>query len=176
MSRGYYRASMDDIATLAGVTKPVLYHHFSSKLGLYLALIDRQNEKLLSHISAALAAPAETPYERVRATVAAYFEYVECGDSAFRLIFDHDAARDIQVRERLERSAAQCAAIIGEVIASVTPLPRAQTELLGRALAGMAQLTARARLEEPSGVTSSEAVDLVAGLAWHGLKRLPTVE
>ena len=33
--RGYHAAAMDDIAEAAGVSKPVLYQHFSSKLELY---------------------------------------------------------------------------------------------------------------------------------------------
>jgi len=39
-TRGYHAAAMDDIADAAGVSKPVLYQHFESKLDLYLALLD----------------------------------------------------------------------------------------------------------------------------------------
>ena len=35
--QGYHAAAMDDIADAAGVSKPVLYQHFPSKLDLYLA-------------------------------------------------------------------------------------------------------------------------------------------
>ena len=38
---GYHATSMDDIAERAGVSKPVLYQHFDSKLDLYLALAAR---------------------------------------------------------------------------------------------------------------------------------------
>ena len=37
VNRGYHAAGMDEIADRAGVSKPVLYQHFSSKLELYLA-------------------------------------------------------------------------------------------------------------------------------------------
>ena len=37
---GYYAAGMDVIAERAGVSKPILYQHFPSKLDLYLALLD----------------------------------------------------------------------------------------------------------------------------------------
>ena len=40
MDRGYHAAGMDEIADAAGVTKPVLYQLFPSKLELYLALLD----------------------------------------------------------------------------------------------------------------------------------------
>ncbi|HTY27498.1 MAG TPA: helix-turn-helix domain-containing protein, partial [Mycobacterium sp.] len=34
VDRGYHAAGMDEIADRAGVSKPVLYQHFSSKLDL----------------------------------------------------------------------------------------------------------------------------------------------
>ena len=38
--RGYHPTSMEEIADGAGVTKPVIYQHFDSKLDLYLAVLD----------------------------------------------------------------------------------------------------------------------------------------
>ena len=46
-SRGYHAAAMDDIAETAGVSKPVLYQHFPSKLDLYLALLDASCDSLV---------------------------------------------------------------------------------------------------------------------------------
>lgn len=37
--RGYAATSVREIVEMAGVTKPVLYYHFGSKEGLYLALL-----------------------------------------------------------------------------------------------------------------------------------------
>ncbi|MGH9249663.1 MAG: helix-turn-helix domain-containing protein, partial [Acidimicrobiales bacterium] len=37
--RGFHDASMNDIAEAAGVTKPVLYQHFTSKRGLFSELL-----------------------------------------------------------------------------------------------------------------------------------------
>jgi AcrR family transcriptional regulator len=45
---GYHAAGMDHIAERAGVTKPVLYQHFPSKLDLYLALLDAAIGDLLT--------------------------------------------------------------------------------------------------------------------------------
>jgi AcrR family transcriptional regulator len=38
--RGYRATTMDDIAEAAGVTKPLVYQHFSSKRALYLELVN----------------------------------------------------------------------------------------------------------------------------------------
>ena len=37
---GYHATSMDSIAASIGVSKPVLYQHFESKLDLFLTVLD----------------------------------------------------------------------------------------------------------------------------------------
>ena len=54
---------MDDIAEAAGVTKPLLYQHFSSKRSLYLELVDSIAKDLLIAISTA-AAGADGPRQQ----------------------------------------------------------------------------------------------------------------
>jgi AcrR family transcriptional regulator len=39
-NRGYNQASVDDICAEAGISKGAFYHHFESKLALFLALLD----------------------------------------------------------------------------------------------------------------------------------------
>src|SRR5213080_1520603 len=67
VANGYHAAAMDDIAERAGVSKPVLYQHFPGKLELYLALLDRQAEKLGQAVHEALDATGDNR-ERVAAT------------------------------------------------------------------------------------------------------------
>src|SRR5579862_7976101 len=45
--RGYSATTMDDIAETAGVTKPLVYQHFSSKRALYLELADSIAQELV---------------------------------------------------------------------------------------------------------------------------------
>src|SRR5271163_934577 len=54
VERGYHAAGMDEIAERAGVSKPVLYPHFSSKLELYSAVLQRHVENLVSGVRQAL--------------------------------------------------------------------------------------------------------------------------
>jgi AcrR family transcriptional regulator len=53
---GYHAAAMDEIADRAGVSKPVLYQHFPSKLDLYLAVLDLHVDSLVYTIQRAIAA------------------------------------------------------------------------------------------------------------------------
>jgi len=54
VDHGYHAAGMDEIADRAGVSKPVLYQHFSSKLELYLAVLHRHVDNLVSGVQEAL--------------------------------------------------------------------------------------------------------------------------
>ena len=54
VAQGYHAAAMDDIAERAGVSKPVLYQHFPSKLELYLALLDESVSTLVDTMRDAL--------------------------------------------------------------------------------------------------------------------------
>src|ERR1700755_273098 len=85
VAQGFHAAAMDDIAEKAGVSKPVLYQHFPGKRDLYLALLDESAESLLDAVRAALASTHDNKL-RVRATVGAYYHYVEDVTGAFRLV------------------------------------------------------------------------------------------
>ena len=65
-AKGYHAAAMDDIAATAGISKPVLYQHFDSKLDLYLALLDQACDSLVDVVQEALvrAAPGNFSLQR----------------------------------------------------------------------------------------------------------------
>ena len=66
---------MEDVAEAAGVTKPVLYQHFSSKRDLYRELLDQVGNQLVDAVTTAVS--AETgPRAQVEAGFAAYFRFV----------------------------------------------------------------------------------------------------
>ncbi len=172
VQQGYHAAAMDDIADRAGVSKPVLYQHFPSKLELYLALLDSSTADLLGAVRGALASTHDNKL-RVEATIAAYFEFVDRDDAPFRLVFESDLTSEPAVRERVDRVNMQCAEAIAEVIAEDTALPHEQATLLGTALAGMAQVTARYWLADRGSIPREEAARLVAQLSWRGLGAFP---
>jgi AcrR family transcriptional regulator len=174
-AQGYHAAAMDDIAEKAGVSKPVLYQHFPGKRDLYLALLDESAESLLDAVRTALASTADNKL-RVRATMRAYYTYVEDTTGAFRLVFESDFTGEPDVRERVDNVGRQCAEMIAAVIAEDTGLPPAESRLLGAALAGVAQVTARTWTAEGSSIPREEAIDLVASLVWRGIKGVPLRE
>src|SRR2546422_9676359 len=53
-ARGYHATAMRDIATAAGITKPVLYDHVASKQQLYITLIEGARDELTAGTAPAL--------------------------------------------------------------------------------------------------------------------------
>ncbi len=175
-SKGYHAAAMDDIADAAGVSKPVLYQHFPSKLDLYLALLDQSCERLAEVVEEALAS-TEDNADRVIATVAAFYEFVSSESGDFRFIFESDLTGDRAVQQRLSQVNAEISDAIAEVIAEDTSLPVRQAKLLAVCLVGIAQVSARYWISGGrSTVTLEEAKHLVSNLAWRGISGFPLTE
>src|SRR6266508_6173993 len=74
--RSYHDASIDEICRRAGVTPPVLYDHFASKLELHRRLLERTRNELLELWRENLAGdePAE---ERIPRAIDAWAGYVQ---------------------------------------------------------------------------------------------------
>ncbi len=169
---GYHAAAMDEIADRAGVSKPVLYQHFPSKLDLYLAVLDLHVDSLVYTIQRAIASTHDNA-DRVRATVDAYFNFIEEEGEAYRLLFESDMNVEPAVRERLSRMTYDCAAAVSAIIAADTGIPEEAAMLLGVGLIGTAQFTARYWLERDGRVPRKAAADLVANLQWRGISGYP---
>lgn len=75
-NKGYHKATMDDIASEAGLTKGAIYWHFKNKRELFKFLIENRLKELDELISFALSS-AVPPPERILATVRACLDYYE---------------------------------------------------------------------------------------------------
>jgi AcrR family transcriptional regulator len=67
--------SMDEIASEAGVTKPILYRHFGDKDGLYEALAQRYVDELMHELDRD--SKAGDARDRLASRIDAYLSYVE---------------------------------------------------------------------------------------------------
>jgi AcrR family transcriptional regulator len=169
---GYHAASMDEIAERASVSKPVLYQHFPSKLDLYLAVLDLHIDSLVFAIQKAIASTRDNR-NRVKATIEAYFGFIEGEGEAFRLLFESDMSVEPQVRERLERMSYDCAVAVSAVISADTGLPKDESMILAIGLIGCAQITARHWLEKGGKIDRAQASTLISSLLWRGISGFP---
>jgi AcrR family transcriptional regulator len=172
---GYHSAAMDEIADRAGVSKPVLYQHFPSKLDLYLAVLDTHIDSLVFAIQRAIQSTPDNA-KRVQATIGAYFDFIEAEGEAFRLLFESDMNVEPAVRERLNRMTYDCAAAVSAVISLDTGLPQEAAMLLGVGLIGSAQVTARHWLERDSKLSREQAQALATNIIWRGISGFPRNE
>ena len=78
--------------------------------------------------------------------------------------------------ERIEGVALTCGEALAEVIAADTDLSDADAHLLGMALTGMAQVSARYWLSRGDLVPREEAARIVGQLAWRGIGGFPKSE
>lgn len=172
VARGYHGTAMDDIADQAGVSKPVLYQHFPSKLELYLALLDEQIDGLIRRIRKALQATADNQ-QRVEGAVAAYFDFVDSESEAFRLLFESDLRNDEAVRERVRTFVNACLGDAAAVIAEDTGASAERALLLSAGLTGLAEMSARWWLDHRDSVPRTDAVAMMSALAWRGISGFP---
>ncbi|MEU7055030.1 TetR/AcrR family transcriptional regulator [Streptomyces sp. NPDC046197] len=131
--RGYMAASMDEIAELAGVSKPLVYLYLNSKEDLFTACIRREATALTEAVRAGVrpGLPADRQlWEGLRA----FFTHTAEHPDGWTVLH-------LQARTHGEPFAAEIAAMRTEIVAFVTQLiavaaREARPQALGRARAG----------------------------------------
>ena len=124
--RGYDATRLDDVASAAGVTKPILYRHFDSKDELYLALLERHRDDLGSFAGAI---PGQgPPEERLRIVLELWFAYVEAHSYAWKMLF-RDSGGSPEIQAFRVDVHARARAVLVEMIRSLTEVPIPQREL-----------------------------------------------
>ena len=104
--RGFAKASMDELARRAGVTKPVIYELFGSKEGLFEACLEGLAMRLSESIAEAARGADEAgdgpdPERRLRAGGVAFLRFASENRVAYELLYEgrfSDAA--VRVRKR----------------------------------------------------------------------------
>ena len=166
--RGFHATSMDDLATAAGVTKPVLYQHFRSKRALYVELLEQVGRQLLNELGRATSS-ASSGREQVERGLAAYFRWVAVNPSAFRLMFGTSLRSDAEFATIVEQ-------VLSAAVEAVTPLididgPPEQRAVLANAIVGLAESTSRRALADGGAVEDAEQLARwLAELTWFGLR------
>jgi AcrR family transcriptional regulator len=170
--RGYHASGMDEISECAGVSKPVLYQHFPSKLDLYLAVLEGYIDSLVSGVRQALRSTTDNK-QRVRAAVAAFYDFVDTEVQGFRLVFESDLMGEPQVQRRVDHATEACVDAVFDLVAEDSGLDPYRARILAVGLVGASQVTARYWLEADRPIPKEDAVDTTVALAWGGLSHVP---
>ncbi len=108
---------MDDIAAQAGVSKPILYRHFTDRADLWLAVGRRVNDDLLAAMSSALVVD-RPPRETIAAVVDTYLALIEEDPEVYRFVVhgslaDRGMSSDL-VHAQMALMAAEVARVLGD--------------------------------------------------------------
>nr|WP_155977012.1 TetR/AcrR family transcriptional regulator [Nocardia sp. 348MFTsu5.1] len=171
VERGYHSAGMDEIAVHAGVSKPVLYQHFPSKLDLYLAVLDLHAESMVNRVTGALLTSTDNRH-RVRSAVEAFFDFIDEDNQGYRLIFQSDALDPAAIR-RVEGATEACVDAVYGLVMHDSGLDQNRSRMLAAGLVGLSQVNARHWLDAKRPMTKEEAIDITVTMLWGGLARVP---
>jgi len=165
--QGYHSTSMNDVAQVAGVTKPVLYQHFASKRDLYLALLEEVGRRLLTRIAKATGDAADGR-SQTEAGFRAYFRWVAEENESFLLLFGSGSRRDEEFAEAVRH-------VTDEVASAIAPLIAADIEpdhrrTLAHSIVGMAEGASRRLVDAGRYFDPDDLADQVSALAWAGLR------
>ncbi|WP_020390056.1 TetR/AcrR family transcriptional regulator [Kribbella catacumbae] len=83
--RGYAYTSLTDIATAAGVSKPLIYTYFGSRDGLHAACVQRAGKSL---VDAVASAQTVSGADKALATLTAIFRALDGQTENWKLIYD----------------------------------------------------------------------------------------
>ncbi|MGW2179030.1 TetR family transcriptional regulator [Streptomyces sp. NPDC001732] len=168
--KGFEGTSVEEIASRAGVSKPVVYEHFGGKEGLYAVVVDREMRRLLDMVTSALT--AGHPRELLEQAAFALLDYIETHTDGFRIL-----VRDSPVAQ----STGTFASLISDIATQVEDILGLEFKARGfdpklaplyaQALVGMVALTGQWWVNARKPKKAEVAAHLV-NLAWHGLENL----
>ncbi|MEU1291784.1 TetR/AcrR family transcriptional regulator [Streptomyces sp. NPDC005840] len=172
--RGYMAASMDEIAELAGVSKPLVYLYLNSKESLFTACIRREAEALVEAVRAGVR--RELPADRqLWEGLDAFFTHTSRNPDGWAVLH-------LQARTHGEPFAAVVTAMREEIVVFVTQLivdaareAHRDPHLPGREVAGLAEALVGAAeslaawANATPGTTARQAAATLMNFAWAGL-------
>ena len=167
---GFDGTSIEQIARAAGVSRPIVYEHFGSKDGIYLACLRRARVQLDEALTSAVLEVGDIE-ERLAAGVAACFRFIEQDPSRWTVLFNGVAVSGTVAAEATRLRMATVAAIADMIQAAQPHAPRRQVEAFANALSGAGEQLERWWRLNPD-VSRDEITGYLHSFAWRGLSQL----
>lgn len=169
--KGFDASSIEEIATRAGVSKPIVYEHFGGKEGVYAVVVDREMQVLMERMVAPISGD-EDPKLLLERAALTLLNYVEDNADGFRIL-----ARDSPVGSTsgtfsslLDDIATHAEEVIG-VYFDREGHDRRLAALYAQALIGMVAFTGQWWLVAGKPQKEEVAAHLV-NIAWNGLANM----
>ncbi|NNE17053.1 MAG: TetR/AcrR family transcriptional regulator [Myxococcales bacterium] len=170
--KGYEATSVEEIASRAKVSKPIVYEHFGGKEGLYAVVVDREMEYVIGVISEALS--AGSPRERAEQAALAFLIWVKDRPDGFAVL-THDAPTTVVSSGGFSSLLNEVAERVSDVFAEAFKQAGYDPDvapIYAHALIGMVTLVGQwwSVVRKPS---VDKVASHIVALAWMGLRNLP---
>jgi AcrR family transcriptional regulator len=160
---GFHAATLNRIATEAGVTRTILYHQFGDRSGLFVALIDREAARAGEQFTEAIAAGAGEDAGVFGDAFAGILRAIDAHPATWRLFLFPPEGAPPELHERLAESQRLVRAYLATTLTAVTPdLP--DPEYTAHLLHAAGRELLCLRLTEPDRATHERLLAHVARL------------
>ena len=161
---------MDEIAAEAGVSKPVLYRHFSDKSDLYVAVGEWGTDLLMARLAPAFAEEG-SPNQRIRRLLDVYLRVIEEYPDLYRFVvrrtFADRALRDDPVTTEKTVIANSLSRLLGDYLRALG-LDSGGVEAWSHGIVGLVQASGDWWLERHS-MSRENLTDYLAQIIWHAI-------
>jgi AcrR family transcriptional regulator len=168
---GYGPTTIDGIAHAAGVTRPVVYGHFGSKDGIYLACLRRARAHLEAMLFEAIGGAVDLR-EQLEAGADAYFRFLERDPARWHVLFGGGAAVSGDVAQEAMRLHLATEQGFAELFVIAAPdADKQQLTAYAHAIGGAAHQLAQWWLRT-AGVPRATVVRWYTDICWNGLRQI----
>jgi AcrR family transcriptional regulator len=166
--------SVAEIAAQAGITKPVLYRHFTDRADLQRAVGEQAAGLLFGRIAPELDTP-RTPVEQIRAVVDAFLAGIEAEPQLWRFVVHSPLDRDVEIVEDTRRRIAQILSGLMQTRLAERGRDASGADAWAQGLVGMVHSAGDWWLERRT-ISRAALTDHLTALIWGGLAGLAGVD
>jgi AcrR family transcriptional regulator len=168
---GYHETSMDAIAAVAEISKPMLYLYYGSKEDLFGACLDRELGRFVDAVRDDINF-AQSPKDLLRNAIGSFMRYIDANRASWIVLYTQAISSQAfahTVRDGRE----QIIELVAELMRAGSRTPRSDAEYQMMAVALVGAGEAMANRLSTGDVGVDEAAELMIDLFWHGLRGTP---
>lgn len=170
VERGFSSVTIEDIARDAGITRPIVYRHFTALDGVYLACVERARDDYAGELVQAIADAHDAhPREQLRLGSDLFFRILERDPGRWKLLFGGGASLSGEYAEQLAALRLGTIEAIGAALLQATDeAPPGRMEVMAHAVSGVGERLGFWWLDHPD-VPREVVVEHFVEIAWAGV-------